>query len=328
MSIHTQEQASEVASVPLLRRLIAIGTLTLVAAFPVGAESLQLVMPIAVGGAMDTVGRALGEAVGQRLGEPVVPINKPGAGGRIGADFVGNQPTLKALLMAGPAFNSQQLIRSNPFDPKRLTPISLVGVQPYILFIRTGIPATTVAEFIEWARKQPHGVTFATSGPGSGPHIAAAQFADVTNVKPVFIPTSGQAAFIPLVISGEVDAVFSGPNNRQLVEKGRLRALFAAAEKPITEWPEMPTSDQVGLKGLRLATWYGMFANIHTPAAELERYSRIINDVLGDPAMMSKLRKVGVIPSPSGSPQNFTKFLTEEYNMMQSLVKKKLLELE
>lgn len=315
-------------------RVCAIGALAVLAwsaVSPVQAQQpIQIVIPVAAGGAMDITGRALGDFLSSRLSETVVPLNKPGASTLIGTEWVANQKVNqdRNLLLTATTFNTLQLRETRPYDGSKFTPVALVGEQPYILFIRSDIPAKTVDEFVKWGKARAEGVTFTTSGSGSGPHLAAAQFANRTGLKPLYIPTSGQAASIPLVVGGQVDAVFSGPSNRPLVEQGRLKALFVGTDKPLDEWPEIQASDQVGLKGLRLAIWYGVIMNASVPAADVERYAKAINESLSDPLMLSRLQKAGVVPKAIGGPANFAKYIAAEHAALKALVDKNVLTLE
>ncbi|CAN5339625.1 tripartite tricarboxylate transporter substrate binding protein [soil metagenome] len=304
-----------------LRFSILAGGLSLSAAAM--ASSVELVLPIAPGGAMDVAGRSVALELSKRLEEPVIPLNKPGAGTILGTRYVAENGSSdgRTLLLGGIGMTTTQFGQQGPqYDPKQLAPVMYMGWQVTVLYIRGDIPVNTFAEFIAWAKKLDRPVTFASSGIGSSPHLGAEQLASLTGIQILHIPMTGSNASVPALLGGHVDAVFDAPSTRDLVRTGKLKALMVGSASPLPDWPELPTSEAVGLKGFKSGTWYGFFVPAKTPAAAIVKMNADLNAVLKTASVQDRFRQVG-IEIGGGSPQEFAQILNSEYDRVGTIIK-------
>ncbi|WP_158215382.1 Bug family tripartite tricarboxylate transporter substrate binding protein [Candidimonas nitroreducens] len=283
----------------------------------------EMIIPIAAGGSLDLMARAVSLAFSQQTGESVTPLNKVGAGTLLATRSVAQSTATdgRTLLFTGLPYTTLQYKKGGPaFDESRFKPVIYVGWQPTVLFIRSSIPANDMKSFLAWAKARPEGVTFASSGIGSSPHIAAEQFADMTGIKIVHVPMGGSSAFVPALAGGHVDAVFDAPATRTMVKEGYLKALMIGSDTPLADWKELPTSDQAGLPGFRSGTWYGVLVPAGTPDTTVSKLNTELNKSLTSQVVQSRAREFGITLS-GGAPQAFNDLLKSEHERIGALVK-------
>lgn len=310
-------------SLALRRRHLAC--LALVAAAfcaPARAEKpVELVIPIATGGALDAATRVVGVELASKWKESVLPVNKPGAGMVLGVKYTLEQPADgRTIMVAGLPYTTAQFRQAgSPFNPDEMAPVAYMGWQATVLYIRSSIPANTVAEFVQWAKAQPQGVSFASSGVGSSPHIAAEEFAALTGIRITHVPYTGSGAFQPAIQGGHVDAVFDAPSSRVHVQSGKLKALFIGNKDPFPGWPELPTAPAAGLPTFKSGSWYGFLVPARTPAATVQKLNADINEVLRLPTVRARLDELGIQPAP-GSAEDFGRLLKSEHARLGSVI--------
>ncbi|MCY1206609.1 hypothetical protein D9M72_181820 [compost metagenome] len=283
----------------------------------------EMIIPIAAGGSLDLMARSLTEAFSQQIGAPVTPMNKVGAGTLIGTRYVAQDSARdgRLMLFTGLPYTTLQFKDGGPaFDSARFKPVMYVGWQPTVLYIRSSIPVNDIKSFIAWARANPNGVTFASSGIGSSPHIAAEQFAAMTGIKIVNVPMAGSSAFVPALAGGHVDAVFDAPATRAMVQEGRLKALMVGNAEPLPDWKELPTSTDAGLDGFRSGTWYGVLVPAETPDQTVNTLNAQLNKALSSPIVHARAKEFG-IELAGGSASEFTTFLQGEHERIGALIK-------
>lgn len=317
-----------------IRRLI--GMLALGVAVPlvgVPRESLaqanELVIPIAAGGAMDAALRAVGGELARSWGEPVVPVNKPGAGMALGVRYLlGLNADNKSMLGGGlPMTTAQFRVGGKPFDMNELSPVVYLGWQATVLFIRASIPANTVAEFVQWAQGQPQAVLFASSGVGSSPHIGAEEFAALTGIRINHVPFQGSGAFTPAILGGHVDAVFDAPSTRVHVQAGKLKALMLGSSTPLANWPELPTADKAGLAGFKSGTWYGLFTSPRTSASVRQKINSDVNAALRGAEVRERFERLGIEPV-GGTEEAFAQLLKAEHARLEHIIRSRNIEIQ
>jgi len=282
----------------------------------------EMIIPIAAGGSMDLISRAVAEALSQELGEPVIPENKVGAGTLIGMRDVAGDKSAdgRRLLITGVGYTTLQFKQGGAaFDRNMLKPVFYVGWQPTVLFTRSSIPAKNFDEFLSWAKNQSDGVTFASSGIGSSPHIAAEAFSEATGVKIVHVPMGGSSKFRPALAGGHVDAVFDAPATRELVDSGQLKAFFVGLDHRLPDWPELPASSDVGLSGFMAGTWCGIFVPAGTPDEVVEKLNATLNAAIKRPVVQERSRMFG-ISLAGGSVRDFKAFLQADYEKTAKLI--------
>ncbi|MDM0020776.1 Bug family tripartite tricarboxylate transporter substrate binding protein [Variovorax saccharolyticus] len=267
------------------------------------SKPIRLIVPFPAGGATDLFARTLSQKMGEKLGTTVVIDNKPGAGGAIGSDMAAKAPADGyTLLLAttsthsiGPAINAKL-----PYDTVRdFTPIAHVGDAPSIMLVPNDSPAKTVREWIDYARKNPGKLNYASSGNGTIVQLTAELFKSQAGVFVTHIPYKGTALAIPDLITGKVDVLFDSlPTGMPHVRDGRLRALGVTTQKRSPLAPELPPIADV-LPGFESNTWFGLYGPKGLPADMVARINTAANQSLSDPEVRDKLARLGIEPTTS-----------------------------
>ena len=278
-------------------------------------KPVKMVVPFPAGGPTDVLTRALGDKLGQVLGQAVVVDNKPGAGGSIGSDFVAKSaPDGYTLLMAtGSTHSVGPYLQKLPYDPvKDFIPIIYVGNATNIMVASPLLPANTVAEFIELARKDPGKYNYATSGIGSVAHLTAEMFAAKAGIKLTHVPYKGTQLSIPDLAQGNVSILFdSVMTAKPHVESKRLKALGISSLKRSEVVPDIPTVSESGLPGFDSWNYFGIFAPAGTPRQVVERVNLEMNRILADPAIKERFHQLG-FEITGGSPADFAAVIASE----------------
>ncbi len=273
------------------------------------ARAIRLVVPFPAGGATDILARAVSQKLSERIGQTVVVDNKPGAGGSIGSDLVAKAPADGyTLLLAtssthsiGPSFGTARL----PYDAVAdFTPIAHVGNAPSIMLVPNSAPARTVKEWVDYARRNPGKLNYASSGNGTIVHLTAEYFKAQAALFLVHIPYKGTALAIPDLASGKVDVLFDSlPSGLPHVREGRLRALGITSPRRSPLLPDLPpVSDTI--PGFDSVTWFGLYGPKGLPADLVARVNTAVNQALQDPEVKERLARLGIEPA-GGTPQQF-----------------------
>jgi tripartite-type tricarboxylate transporter receptor subunit TctC len=271
-------------------------------------KPIRLVVPFPAGGATDIFARAVSQKLGERIGQALIVDNKPGAGGAIGSDIVAKAPADGyTLLLAtssthsiGPSFGTRL-----PYDAVAdFTPIAHVGNAPSIMLVPNSSPAKTVKEWVDYARKNPGKLNYASSGNGTIVHLTAEAFKAQSGLFLVHIPYRGTALAIPDLASGKVDVLFDSlPSGLPHVKEGRLRALGITSLKRSPLLPDLPpVSDTV--PGFESVTWFGLYGPKGMPADLVAKVNAAANQALHDPDVKDRLARLGIEPA-GGTPQQF-----------------------
>jgi tripartite-type tricarboxylate transporter receptor subunit TctC len=292
--------------------LAAASTLTAVPALaqaPYPSRPIRLVVPFPAGGATDIFARAVSQKLGEKIGTTIVVDNKPGAGGTIGSDIAAKaQPDGYTLLLAtssthsiAPSFGGKL-----PYDAVAdFTPISHVGNAPSIMLVPNSSPAKTVKEWVEYARKNPGKLNYASSGNGTVVHLGSEYFKAQAGLFLVHIPYRGTALAIPDLVSGKVDVLFDSlPSGLPHVKEGRLRALGITSAKRSPLLPNLPAISET-VPGYETVTWFGLYGPKGMPADLVAKLSAGINQALQDAEVKERLARLGIEPV-GGTPQQFS----------------------
>jgi tripartite-type tricarboxylate transporter receptor subunit TctC len=261
---------------------------------------VRMIVPFPAGGATDVLARALSIKLGEKLGQNVVVENRPGAGGTIGSAAVAQTaPDGYTILLAtssthsiGPVINPKI-----PYDVQAdFTALGQVASSPNIVLVPQSSPAKTMREFIEFAKKNPGKLNYASSGNGTIVHLTTELFKAQSGTFIVHIPYRGTALAIPDLISGKVDVMFDSlVTGLPHVRDGKLRALAVTSEKRSTLAPDLPTVADV-LPGFESVTWFGLYGPKNLPADVVQKLNSSLNAALADSDVKERFGRLGAEP--------------------------------
>lgn len=284
-------------------------------------KPIRLIVPYAPGGPTDLVGRGLGAALAQELGQPVVVENKAGAGGVIGTSSVVNGPSdgyTLLLGLQGPITINPALTKV-PYDPFRdLIAVRMVATAPMLLMAskKSGIKAFGD---VAARAKLADGLNIGSSGTGTLPHVAAELLKYRTGANLVHIPYKGAGPALIDLHAGHIDLLFTDLQvGMPYVQAGQVTPLAVTAPARLPALPNVPTLAEGGLNDVKLAGWYGVFAPKGTPQAIVDRLDRAVEAVLRDPAFKQTLANQGSTPSTAAGPA-FVQFLRTEFDQWSKL---------
>jgi tripartite-type tricarboxylate transporter receptor subunit TctC len=310
--------------------LVAIACSALLAiSAPASAQTypdkpVTLVVPTGTGGTSDIIGRLVAPKLAAALGQPFVIANKPGANGNIGAAFVAKAPADGYTLLLGASLlsSASSLYRDLGFDPlKAFAPISLIAETPYFLITNAEVPAATAGELAALSKRKPGGLSYASVGVGSGPHLAGEAFAARTGAKLTHIPFTGAGQAVTELLSGRVDLIFVGlPPVQAHIKSGRLKVLGVAEPARSDFLPQAPTISETGAPGFVANSWFGLFAPAGTPESVVRKLSEATASILLDHEVRAQLRTMGAVPKPT-TPQQFQAYYERDVGLIVQVIK-------
>ncbi len=305
-----------------LLALLIVGSPAAQTTYP--EKPIRMVGGFPPGGAPDTVARLLGQKLAEALGKPIVVDNATGAAGNIAADRVAKaEPDGYTLGLLGEV----QLV-INPslyklaYDPvKDFAPVSQVTVYPNMLVVHNAVPAKSVKELVALAKAQPGGLTFASGGSGSSPHMAAELFKSMAGLDIRHIPYKGVVAAIPDLLGGRVTMMFSPIGIvLPMVREGKLRALAVTSLRRSSAAAELPTIAESGYPGFEYTAWYGLLAPARTSAAIVRKLHLETVKALALPDLRAKLADLG-LEGIGNSPDEFAAVIKSEIPKWAKVVK-------
>jgi tripartite-type tricarboxylate transporter receptor subunit TctC len=299
-------------------------------AFP--TRPVRIVVGFSPGGSNDIVARVIAPRLSEALGQSVIIENRPGAGGNIAASAVLAAPADgHTLLMCTTGTLSIQphLMASMPFDSERdLVPVTQIANAPYLLLVNPQLPAKNVRELIDYAKARPGELNFASSGNGTGGHLAGEMFKSRAGVDMVHIAYKGTGTAMADVLSGQVSVMFDQPvSSMPNVRAGKLRALAVASLRRLPGLPDVPTVAESGLPGFDPVTWTGLCAAKGTPQAAIDRVQREVAKVIALPEVSQRLVQDGLEPVGS-TPQQFRGFLVADKRKWGAVIEQGRIKLE
>ena len=280
-------------------------------------KPIRIVVPFSAGGIVDSIARTIGEKMSARYGQPVLVENKAGAGGAIGTDFVAKAPADGyTLLLVSPGFavapSLQKGIGWNPVRDFRS--VAGIGVVPNVIVVYPGVPAKTMVEFIELAKKSSTPLTYATAGIGTSNHLSGELLAQEAGIKLTHVPYKGQPDALNDLLSGRVDMMpLTAALALQQVKAGKLRALAVTTAKRASAAPDLPTvAEAAKLPDYEVGTWFGLVAPAKTPDPVMRKLSSDVAEILAMPEVKSKLEAMGMELAPQKGPE-FDAFVDREF---------------
>ncbi len=322
------------------RRLVAFAAAALLSCAGAGPALAQdwpqrpitFIVPFPAGGGTDAFARPLATQLDQQLGQRIIIENRGGAGGTVGASAASKAAPDGYTFFVGAAHHAIAPALYPKLDYNIQTdfiPIAVVAQPPQVLVVHpTKVQAKTMAELIDYAKKNPGKLNFASAGNGTTHHLAGELFMLQTKTSMTHVPYRGAGPALQDIVAGQVDVLFDGlGSSAPQIQTGRLRGLAVAAATRSDAIPDVPTAKEAGLDGYEVATWYAVFAPKNTPAPIVARMRAEIDKALKAPMIVEAWKKNGS-PIPSLSGEEFGKFVTAEVARWGQVVKDAQVKLE
>ena len=287
------------------------------------SRPVRIVVGLAPGGANDIVARLIGQWLSERLGQPFIIENRPGAGTNIATEMVVRAPPDGYTLLfvsATSAINATLYEKLNFNFIRDIAPVASIATNPLVMEVHPSVPAKTVPEFIAYAEANPGKINMASPGIGTTPHLAGELFKMRAGVDMVHVPYRGGGPALTDLLGGQVQVYFPGTvSSIEYIKTGRLRALAVTAATRSEALPDLPTVGEF-VPGYEASNWFGVGAPKATPAAIVEQLNKEINASLADPKLKARLTDLGGTPLV-GSPADFGKLIAEETEKWGKVVK-------
>jgi tripartite-type tricarboxylate transporter receptor subunit TctC len=277
---------------------------------------IKIVVPVAAGGIIDLLARAVSEVLTPVLKVPLVVDSKPGADHLIGIQSVArSDPDGYTWLCASIPFTvNPSLRRESGYDPlKDFRPLSLIATSPNLLMVSSSVPAKTVSEFVALAKSKPGTLTYGNPGNGSSNHLGMELFKSEAGLDILGVPYKGQPPAIPDLLAGRLDAMMmSSSLATNYITAGTLRPLAIVASERSAAFPNVPTMKQSGYPNADVVPWFGLLVPAKTPDAIVQRVSADLNAALKSTALRTRIDRIGATPYPPHSPAEFDKLIRAE----------------
>jgi tripartite-type tricarboxylate transporter receptor subunit TctC len=310
------------------RSVLAVGAMALLASAAAHAQDypnqvIRLIVPWPPGGATDAIGRLIAQSLTDRLGQMVIVENKPGAGGNIGTEqFVRTKPDGYTLLMATSSTNAANphLYSRLGFNPaKDFAPVAFVASVPNILVVPANSPFTTAKELLASAKAKPGALNYASAGVGSSQHLAGAMLKSTGKIDILHVPYKGSGPAAADLIAGHVDMMLD-TGSMSHIRGQKLRPLAVASKARLPMLPNVPTFDEVGVRGMYASAWYGVMALAGTPQPIIDRLNAEINKAVQEPKTKKMLLDLGA-EIGTGTARQFADFVNTEITRYGDIVK-------
>ena len=291
-------------------------------AFP--TKPVTMIVPFAPGATTDVLARAVAQELSTAWHQPVVVENRPGASGNIGATQVANAaPDGHTLLVAAAAISAAPALYKDPgfrlFDT--LTPVTVMGVVPLMLIVNPELPVRTVAEFVDYAKKNPDKLSLGSGGNGTIPHLGGELFKMQAGINFVHIPYKGGNQAMAALIGGQIQlTIDGGPHVAPQIAAGKVRLLAVTSAKRLPQYANVPTLAESGYPGFEASAWTMVLAPGGTPKPLIDRIQADISRALQAPGMSDRLQKLDVQPRYD-TPTEAGAFLRQEVAKWGEVIK-------
>jgi tripartite-type tricarboxylate transporter receptor subunit TctC len=315
-----------------MKRAVFLGALFALAAaagaqdYP--AKPVTMIVPFPPGGVADIVGRPLASSMERTLRQPIVIVNRTGAGGAIGMTAVARAaPDGYTILMALSSISIFPVSdpingRAAPYQLSDFAPIALVTADPTVLVVSGDSPYKTIHQFIASARAYPGQINYSSSGVYGTLHVAMEMFAHAAGIKLFHVPYQGGGPAVTALLSGQVHALASGPAAAiGQIKAGKMRALASWGATRLPAMPELPTFKELGYADVEFYIWSGVFAPAATPAPVLAKLREAVRAAVEDPQFKGAMEKVATPISYLDAPQ-FSGFLAKDAARLRTAVEK------
>jgi tripartite-type tricarboxylate transporter receptor subunit TctC len=285
---------------------------------------VRWIIPFTPGASNDLVGRLVAGKLTESLGQQFIIDNRPGAGGIVGAETVARaNPDGYTLILTnpGPNVNNILLRRNPPYKMSDFTPIVWIGYTPFYVMASLSFPPKTAKDIVAYAKANPGKVSWASSGIGSGPHIALAVFSLSTGIKVNHVPYKGTAQPLLDMLAGQIQLLSTTTLSADAqIKANRIRVVAVQAKKRTAVMPQIPTLEEEGIRNAEAIVWFGMSAPAKTPRAILEKLNRAVNKALQLPDVRQRLDQLG-LEVEGGSSEKFDAFIKSQAARLTDLIK-------
>jgi tripartite-type tricarboxylate transporter receptor subunit TctC len=280
--------------------LLALGALDTAQSQTWPQRPVTVVVPFAAGGNTDGIGRSIAQWLSDRLGQQFVVENRAGAGGAIAAEMVAKAPAdgYTLFVAALPQIAIVPAISQTRYDPvKDFAPISVVGTNPFVLAVNKDVPVKSVPEFIDYVRKAPQPLSYASAGIGSLNHLSMALFLKLAGIDMIHVPYKGNAPAMSDVVAGHVPAIFTNLSDAlPQAAAGSIRLIGVSGETRAPQIPDVPTVAEQGFPTFKTRTWNALMAPAKTDPAIISRVATEVATAAKDPGFAERLNHLGVDP--------------------------------
>ena len=307
---------------------VALIAASLSVAGPASAQTypdkpVKLIVTVAPGGPMDTIARVVADQLQGKLGQPVIVENRPGAGSTLGAKAVAGSPPDGYTLMWGTLSViaiAPALYKDPGYDPKAFVPVALIAEFPHVMVVSPTVPASTMAEFVAYAKANRGKLNFGGSL-GTPPQLLGSMFSKVADLGMTYVPYKGGAPSIPDLLAGRLQMQFDALTLLQpMIKDGKLRALAVASNARWPDLPDVPTLAEAGFKDFPGAPWAGLMAPAGTPAPIVAKLNAATNEILRSPEAKASLAKLNVLLRPSSTAE-FAAFVARQTPVWTEMVR-------
>lgn len=288
------------------------------------SHPIKVVSPFPAGGATDVLTRLLAERMGKDLGVAMIVENRAGAGTSIGAAYVSREPTDGyTILMAtnSTLVTNRFLYKELPYDPDGFDPIGMVGIGPLVMLSSPKQPFTSMKDVVDYARKNPGKLTFASFGPGTSSHLAGELFKSQTGTDILHVPFKGANQALPALIGGEVDLFFDMvATGMPQADAGKVKVFGITSKERLDSEPKLPTIAEQGYPKFDMSAWFSFVAPKNTSPEALAKLRTALVAALKDENVRRKMLEMGLQPR-SGTPEELLAQIKSEQPVINDLVK-------
>ena len=290
------------------------------------SKTITFVVPYAAGGSSDIRSRQIAQKLSVYFGKPVIVDNRPGAGGNIGTDYISKAAPDGYVIGLGnfaPLAVNKALFAKLAYDPADLSPIAMIEKGPLVMSVSIASPSKTAQDFIARAKAKPGVLSYASGGLGGSHHLAGELFEQNATLDMVHVAYKGGAPATNDLIAGNVDVMFEWIYAVMPYLKGdnaKLRPLGITSARRSPLLPDVPTFDEIGIKGMEMSNWFGVVAPKSTPPAVIAKLNEAVNRAIKEPDVMEKITSQGNEVA-GGTPEQFGAFIKAESDRWGKLVK-------
>jgi tripartite-type tricarboxylate transporter receptor subunit TctC len=313
------------------RPFLLAGAAALIAALPPATQAqnfpsrqVRFILPFPPGGPTDMLGRALAQKLAEQMGQPVIADNRPGAGGNLGLELAAKAPPDgHTVVLSSPLVSiSPSLYAKLNYDPERdLAPVSLVAYIQNVLIVHPSVPAKTLSQLIDIARRNPGKLNFGSGGIGTTSHLAPALLLSLTKVDMTHVPYKGTGVALAAMLGGEIDMlVMAVPAAAAQIQAGKVRPLAVLADKRQAVLPQVPTAKEAGMADYEVPIWYGILTSAGTPRDLIGRLNVEIGKALASAELKTRLTTAGIEPRPT-TPDEFAAHIKSEKVRFAKVIK-------